>query len=70
MGWFSCPTQVGLNYGKVLECVKKAGITELVCLAEAGGEVEVHDQRFPRVGWKTVEVEEIERHGFWKASTP
>ncbi|KAK5173451.1 uncharacterized protein LTR77_002132 [Saxophila tyrrhenica] len=60
--------QVGLNYGKVLDCIKAAGINEICHLAPAADGVKVNDSRFPNVGWKTVAVNDLEAHGFWKAS--
>ena len=57
---------VGLNYDKMLECVKKAGVGELCYLAPVSRSVQAHDERFPKVGWQTVIVSELENHGFWK----
>ena len=59
---------VGLNYGRALECVKKAGITKLVYLARLSDDVKAHDERFPTVGWKTVPIHELEAHKFWRSS--
>ena len=50
----------------MLDCVKKAGIAELCYLAPVSETVKAHDRRFPKVGWKPVSVEELEKHGFWK----
>ncbi|KAK3686997.1 hypothetical protein LTR37_019249 [Vermiconidia calcicola] len=58
--------QVALNYGKVLGCIKKAGITEVCHLAPASGSIAIHDERFPNVGWRTVSISELGSHGFWK----
>ena len=60
--------QVGANYGKVLDCVRQAGITQLCHLVPATGDVTVHDHRFPNVGWMTVPLDEVEGHQFWKLS--
>ena len=59
-------SQVGLNYNKVLECIKKAGITEICHLVAVSDSVKAHDQRFAAAGWKIISVEELEGHGFWK----
>lgn len=61
--------QVGLNYSKVLECVKRAGITEIMYLAAVSEaeSVKAHDERFPNVGWKAVSVSQLEQHRFWNA---
>ena len=59
--------QVGLNYDKVLDCVKKVGIAEFCYLAPVSAAVQPHDNRFPHVGWQTMSVSELESHGFWKA---
>ena len=58
--------QVGLNYDKVLDCIKKAGITEICHLAPASESVSVHDSRFMNAGWQTVSIQDLENHGFWK----
>lgn len=57
--------QVGLNFHKVLNCVKRAGITELCCLAPVSETIKAHDSRFPRAGWKTMSVSDLETHAFW-----
>lgn len=58
--------QVGLNYQRVLEAVKKAGIEELVFLAPVGdGDVGPLDERFEHVGWVSVSVADLEGHKFW-----
>ena len=56
---------VGLNYDKVMECIKRANITELCYLASVSGSVHAHDNRSPDVGWNTVSVSKLENHGFW-----
>jgi histidinol-phosphatase (PHP family) len=58
--------QVGLNYDKMLDCIKEASITELCFLAPASDSILPHDPRFPKVGWKTISVAELEQHSFWK----
>ncbi|KAL1588215.1 hypothetical protein WHR41_02906 [Cladosporium halotolerans] len=59
--------QVGLNFSRVLESIKKAGIEELVCLAPAGSPNSVAaDERFPHVIWATISLKELEAHRFWK----
>lgn len=60
--------QVGANYGKVLECIKRAGVAEICHLVPAMDGVDAHDSRFPNVAWKTVSISELESHGFWKSS--
>lgn len=59
--------QVGLNFHKVLDAIRKAGIKELVCLTLAGSpnSIEV-DDRFPQVCWTTLPLEQLEQHEFWK----
>lgn len=58
--------QVGLNYGRVMDAVKKAGIRELVYLAPAQGDgVKALDERFPHVVWASVKVADLEGHKFW-----
>lgn len=59
--------QVGLNYGKVLQCVERAGITELWHLTPAslGSSDAPPDPRFPNVRWAFVQVTELKEHGFW-----
>lgn len=56
---------VGLNYHKVLECIEKSGITELVVLAKTSQLIEEHDPRFPGVGWQTMSIAELEQKSFW-----
>ena len=58
--------QVGLNYEKVLQCVKKAGIMEFWYLAPTSTHNQPHDDRFPDVGWQAISVSELGNHGFWK----
>ena len=59
--------QVGLNFHRVLEAIKKAGITELAYLAPAGTANSVPvDERFPQVCWASLSLDELEAHGFWK----
>lgn len=57
---------VGLNYSRVLESVKCAGITELYCLAPKSDLVHEHDDRFVGVGWQRSSLNEIQRHKFWE----
>ncbi|KAK0928020.1 hypothetical protein LTR91_006633 [Friedmanniomyces endolithicus] len=59
--------QVGLNYGKVLQCVERAGITELWHLAPIGptSSDKLPDPRFPNVRWIDVQVTKLKEHGFW-----
>lgn len=59
-------SQVALNYDKVFTCIKKAGMTELVFLAEISDTVRSHDPRFPKVGWRTMSLAELEQHDFWR----
>ncbi|KAF2480672.1 polymerase/histidinol phosphatase-like protein [Neohortaea acidophila] len=56
---------VGLNYDKVLDCVKRAGIADVCHLAPVSDTVKPHDSRFPNVGWQTVSVADLEKHPFW-----
>jgi histidinol-phosphatase (PHP family) len=58
--------QVGLNYDKVLGCIKKAGIKELHFLAPISDSVRAHDTRFPKVGWRSIAVADLEKLDFWK----
>ena len=58
--------QVGLNYDKTLQCIRKAGIEHLCYLAPVSNSVEPLDDRFPEVGWQTILVSDLESHGFWK----
>ncbi|TKA73772.1 hypothetical protein B0A55_07116 [Friedmanniomyces simplex] len=62
--------QVGLNYEKVLQCVERAGITELWYLTPAIPESSEAppDPRFPRVRWVAVPVAELKEHAFWTKS--
>ncbi|KAF2725516.1 histidinol phosphate phosphatase H [Polychaeton citri CBS 116435] len=56
--------QVGLNYGKVMECIEKAGIRELFYLAPAAAnDSGAHDTRFPTCRWQSILVTELkEQH--------
>lgn len=58
--------QVGLNYNKVLGCIRKAGINELYFLATVTESIRPHDSRFPNVGWKSIPVADLEKMDFWK----
>lgn len=58
--------QVGLNYGKVMKCIEKAGINELVHLARADSAESGLGMRFSHVKWETVGLEQLKRHAFWK----
>ena len=60
--------QVGANYDKVLDCIKKAGITQLCCLAPAIAGDAVQDERFPDVCWRDVSLDKLEAHSFWAQS--
>ena len=51
---------VGLDYDKVFESIRKSGITELSCMVAVSETVKAEDERFPRVGWKTVLVQDLE----------
>lgn len=60
--------QVGLNFPRILESIKKAGIEELVYLAPAGSPNSVAaDERFPHVTWVTISLKKLEAHRFWKS---
>lgn len=58
--------QVGLNFARVLESIKGAGIKELVYLVPSGvpGSVSL-DSRFSKVSWATISLSQLEAHGFW-----
>ncbi|KAK4561196.1 hypothetical protein LTR86_005151 [Recurvomyces mirabilis] len=51
--------QVGLNYGKVADCVKRAGVTELWHLAPATDVSSHFDKRFPTVTWRSAAVADL-----------
>ena len=51
---------VGLDYDRVFESIREAGITELSCMTAVSDTVKAHDKRFPKVGWKTVAVKDLE----------
>lgn len=57
--------QVGLNYAKTLNCVKKAGIDQIWYIAPTSDTVSQNDHRFPGIGWKSVGIADLERHTFW-----
>lgn len=57
--------QVGLNYGKVLDCVERAGIPELWHLTPASASSTPHDVRFPGVQWTAVPIAQLKSHAFW-----
>jgi len=57
--------QVGLNYDKVLACIEKAGIIELVHLTLATESRRSQDDRFPKVHWSTMSVTDLKAHAFW-----
>lgn len=58
--------QVGLNYRRVLECIKEAGLSEVYCLAHATDVMPAHDRRFGEVGWRSISIAGLEDRGFWK----
>jgi len=59
--------QVGLNYARVLDAIRRAGINELQYLVSIGSSgAEPIDERFPRVSWTPVSLKQVESHGFWK----
>lgn len=59
--------QVGLNFSRVLDSIKRAGIKELAYLAPAGlPGSRIVDERFPKVCWATIPLEQLEGHGFWQ----
>ena len=59
--------QVGLNYGKVLDAVKKAGVSELQVLAPVSEVTHAlkPDHRFAHVCWRAVPIAELESYKFW-----
>lgn len=58
--------QVGLNFHRVLEAIKKAGIKELAYLAPAGSANSTAvDDRFPQVCWASLPLSQLEAHEFW-----
>ncbi|KAK3069364.1 hypothetical protein LTR53_012351 [Teratosphaeriaceae sp. CCFEE 6253] len=59
--------QVGACYAGVLECVERAGLTELWCLWRVETGAEEADTRFAGVGWRAVLISELKRHAFWEA---
>ena len=59
--------QVGLNFHRVLEAIKRAGIKELVYLAPAETpNTTPVDDRFQHVAWALLTLDQLEAHGFWK----
>jgi histidinol-phosphatase (PHP family) len=59
--------QVGLNYPRVLDAIRRAGINEIVCLDAIGSsDSQAIDERFRRVFWRTIPLDQLESHGFWK----
>lgn len=57
---------VGLNYSRVLDCIKRAGITEIHYLTPLSSFVRRQDDRLSNVGWKVVSVGNMERHAFFE----
>lgn len=51
--------QVALNYEKMFECVKRAGIRELYYLDRVSPSVKTHHERFPTLGWTSRAVEAL-----------
>jgi hypothetical protein len=50
-----------------VEAIKKAGIKKLAYLTPAGAANSAPvDARFPQVCWASLELNELEAHGFWK----
>jgi histidinol-phosphatase (PHP family) len=59
--------QVGLNFPRVLDAIRRAGIKEIVYLAMIGSsQSQAIDERFQRVCWTTMTLDQLESHGFWK----
>jgi histidinol-phosphatase (PHP family) len=59
--------QVGLNYPRVLDAIRRAGIDEIVCLdAIRSSDSQAIDERFRRVCWRTIPLDQLESHGVWK----
>lgn len=59
--------QVGLNFARVMESVKRAGITHLVFMeSERASKVDeaTEGDRAVKWRWKGVLVTDLERHGF------
>lgn len=54
--------QLGTNYSRLLEFVKRAGITELYY---ASRQVPASDSRFPNAGFSRIAVQELEQLPFW-----
>ncbi|KAK5107458.1 hypothetical protein LTR62_001256 [Meristemomyces frigidus] len=48
--------QVCLNYGKVADCVRRAGMTELWRLVPSGDDGSAFDSRFPTVRWSATKL--------------
>ena len=59
--------QVGLNYGRVLEAVERAGVEELWHVALLPGGEDAADPRFPKVRWEAEPLDELRKHAFLKA---
>ena len=57
---------IALNYDKVVDCIKRAGIPQMCFLAPVSDTVLPHDTRFPSAGWKSIDVAELEQLEFWK----
>jgi histidinol-phosphatase (PHP family) len=59
--------QVGLNYTRVLDAIRRAGINDIEYLDSIGSsDSQALDERFQRVCWRTVSLNQLESHGFWK----
>jgi histidinol-phosphatase (PHP family) len=59
--------QVGLNYPRVLDAFRRSGVNEIVYLATIGSsDSQPIDERFKRVCWTTMTLDQLESHGFWK----
>ncbi len=56
---------VGLNFDKMLQCIRDAGITELFHLAPAES-LNSLDSRFTDVRWASVSLTDLESHKFWR----
>lgn len=61
--------QVGLNYARVMESVKRAGITQLVCMVpkrRSQGDWSWQEDQAVPFRWEETAVTELDRHAFWK----
>jgi histidinol-phosphatase (PHP family) len=59
--------QVGLNFPRVIAAIRRAGINEIVYLDTIGSsDSQAIDERFKRVCWTAMTLDQLESHDFWK----